>query len=170
VSAEHIESILEESEFSDTYRVSNAYAQEETNRRIIYVVNIFTYGFIILMSLITVANVFNTITTSVNLRRREFAMLKSMGMTDGGLNKMVVYECVFYGIKALLLGLPVSALVAWLIYTGVMQGVDVDFMLPWDSILIATAGVFLIVLVTMMYAIGKVKRENIIDTLRSEMT
>ena len=168
-SAAHIESLLMESELPNNFRVTNYFAQEEANRRIIYVVNIFTYGFIILMSLITVANVFNTVTTNVSIRRREFAMLKSMGMTDSGLNKMVTYECFFYGIKALLFSLPVSVLVAWLIYTGVMQGVDVDFMLPWDSILIATAGVFMIVLVTMMYAVGRVKKENIIDTLRSEI-
>jgi putative ABC transport system permease protein len=151
------------------YFLTNIAEQEEQNRRILLVVNIFVYGFIILMSLITVANVFNTITTSINLRRREFAMLKSVGMTDGGLNKMMVFKCLLYGVKALLFALPVSAGVTRLIYNAVLKGVDVPFTLPWGSVGIAVAGVFGIVFITMMYAISKVKKENTVEALKSEI-
>jgi putative ABC transport system permease protein len=151
------------------YFLTNIAEQEEQNRRILLVVNIFVYGFITLMSLITVANVFNTITTSINLRRREFAMLKSVGTTDRGLNKMMVFECLLYGIKALLFALPVSAGVTRLIYNAVLKGVDVPFTLPWGSVGIAVAGVFGIVFITMMYAIGKLKKANVVDALKDEM-
>jgi putative ABC transport system permease protein len=167
--AERIEMLMENSGFEHSYNVINVYEGEEQNRRILLVINIFIYGFIILMSMITVANVFNTITTSVNLRRREFAMLKSVGMNDSGLNKMMAYECLFYGVKALLFGLPVSLGVSWLIYKAISQGVDMAFMIPWSSIGLAVTGVFLIVFITMMYAISKVKKQNTVDVLKSEI-
>ncbi|MCL1832445.1 MAG: ABC transporter permease [Oscillospiraceae bacterium] len=150
-------------------RVYNVAAGEEETRRMLMVMDLFVYGFVALMSLITVANVFNTITTNVALRRREFAMLKSVGLADGGLNKMMVYECLFFGVKSLLYGLPVSFGITVLIYLGVTQGMDVPFVLPWGSIAVAVGGVFAIVFVTMMYAVGKVKKENTIDALKSEL-
>jgi putative ABC transport system permease protein len=147
----------------------NTAEEEEHNRKLLRVINIGIYGFVILMSLITVANVFNTITTSVHLRRRELAMLKAIGMTSSSLNKMMMFECLFYGIKSLLFALPVSIGVTWLIYNAIMRGVELPFVLPWTAIWIAVAGVFTIVFVTMMYAIGKVKRENTVETLKSEV-
>ncbi len=49
---------------------------------------IFLYGFIIVISLIGITNIFNTITTNMELRKQEFAMLKSIGMTSKELSLM----------------------------------------------------------------------------------
>jgi len=133
------------------------------------VVNTFTYGFITLMALITVANVFNTISTSVQLRRRELAMLTSVGMSRRGMRQMMLYECGFYGVKALLWGLPIAAGVTYLIYRAVLSGVDVAFTLPWTSLAISVAGVFGVVLVTMVYSVNKVNKANTVDVLASEI-
>ena len=80
------------------------------------VVNVFAYGFIILISLIALANVFNTISTSISLRRREFAMLKSIGLSEKGFMRMMNYECIIYGVKGLAWGLPASAAMTYGIY------------------------------------------------------
>jgi len=120
------------------------------------------------MSLITIANVFNTISTNINLRRREFAMIKSVGITSSGFNKMLNYECIFYGLKALLYGLPASIMVTYLIYISMMEGVDIRFYLPVKSILISIFSVFLVVFVSMMYSMRKIRRENILDALKNE--
>lgn len=77
----------------------NVASQQESERALVGIVNIFSYGFIILISLIALANVFNTISTNISLRRREFAMLKSVGMTQRGFNRMMNYECILYGAK-----------------------------------------------------------------------
>ncbi|MFA5675294.1 MAG: FtsX-like permease family protein [Christensenellales bacterium] len=139
------------------------------NRNIIFVVNIFTYGFVILISLITIANVFNTISTSINLRKRELAMLRSVGLGSRGFNKMINFECIFYGLKALLYGLPVSAALTYFIYKAVLSGADVSFVLPWSSIAISVFGVFFVVFVTMLYSTNKIKKANITDALRIEV-
>lgn len=151
------------------YTLYNAAEMQEANRNILLVINVFTYGFIILMSLVTIANVFNTISTSINLRRREFAMLRSVGMSDQGFNKMMVYECILYGIKALLYGLPASIGITFLIYTSLNAGVDMAFTLPWESIGISVLGVFCVVFVTMLYSVSKIKKENTVDALKSDM-
>lgn len=143
-------------------------ANAETNRNVITIIRVFAYGFIVLISLIAAANVFNTISTNISLRRREFAMLKSVGMTQKGFRRMMNCECLLYGSKALLLGLPVSCGITYLIYRAVTTAYETSFHLPWAAIGIAVLSVFLVVFATMMYAMSKVKKDNPIDALKNE--
>ncbi len=147
----------------------NDYAErEEMNRNIVTIIQVFSYGFIVLISLVAAANVFNTITTNINLRRREFAMLKSVGMSNKGFHRMMNYECLLYGSRALLFGLPASAGVTWLIYRAVDGGYKTNYHLPWGAVGIAVLSVFLVVFATMMYAMSKIGRDNPIDALKNE--
>jgi len=149
-------------------RTQDIAAQEEENRNIVIIIQVFAYGFIILISLIAAANVFNTISTNIALRRREFAMLKSVGMTAKGFNRMMNFECILYGTRALLFGLPVSVGISYLIHLAVSEGYQKDFTLPWVAIGIAVLSVFLVVFVTMMYSMSKIKKDNPIDALKNE--
>lgn len=143
-------------------------ASVESDRAMMTVVNVFAFGFITLISLIAAANVFNTISTNINLRRREFAMLKSVGMTPKGFQKMMNFECLLYGFKGLLYGLPVSFLVTWYIYHTISNGLNTSFYIPWYSIAIAVGSVFLVVFVTMLYSMSRIKKGNTIDVLKNE--
>lgn len=140
----------------------------EDSRNTVTIIQVFSYGFIVLISLIAAANVFNTISTNISLRRREFAMLKSIGMSAKGFNRMMNYECLLYGTRALLYGLPVSIGVTYLIWKSMSQGFATDFHLPWTAILIAVLSVFIVVFATMVYAMGKIKKDNPIDALKNE--
>ena len=142
----------------------------ESSRNLITVISVFAYGFIVLISLIAMVNVFNTISTNIGLRRREFAMLKSVGMTRRGFNRMMNFECVLYGVRSLLYGIPVSILVTWLIYRAFDFSFSTGFYVPAYALLIAIFSVFAVVFVTMLYAMGKIKKENPIDALKSETT
>lgn len=143
-------------------------ANAETDRNVVTIIRVFAYGFIVLISLIAAANVFNTISTNISLRRREFAMLKSVGMTQKGFRRMMNYECLLYGSKALLLGLPVSCGITYLIYRAVTTAYETSFHLPWAAIGIAVLSVFLVVFATMMYSMSKIKKDNPIDALKNE--
>ena len=143
-------------------------ANAETNRNVVTIIRVFAYGFIVLISLIAAANVFNTISTNISLRRREFAMLKSVGMTQKGFRRMMNCECLLYGSKALLLGLPVSCGITYLIYRAVTTAYETSFHLPWAAIGIAVLSVFLVVFATMIYAMRKAKKDNPIDALKNE--
>lgn len=140
-------------------------AQERT---LMLIITVFSYGFIILISLIAMANVFNTISTNIHLRKREFAMLKSTGMTPKGFTIMMCYECLLYGIKGLLYGLPVSILITYWIYNRVSYGWETSFYIPWYSLVIAIGSVFLVAGSTMIYSMHKIGKENIMDNLKSE--
>lgn len=145
------------------------YAKDvEDDRNQIMIMQVLSYGFIVLISLIAAANVFNTISTNISLRRREFAMLQSVGMTKGGLRRMMNYECLLYGSKSLLLGLPVACAVTYLIYRAVLAGYETSFRLPFAAIGIAILSVFLVVFSTMMYSMKKLKTDNLIDDLKNE--
>lgn len=163
----NLEKALVENGLNSMYLNDHA-EREEMNRNLVIVIQVFAYGFVILISLIAAANVFNTISTNVSLRRREFAMLKSVGMSRGGFNKMMNYECLLYGSRALLFGLPASAGVTWLIYRAVDGGYETTYHLPWGAVGIAVLSVFLVVFATMMYSMSKIKRDNPIDALKNE--
>ena len=153
------------------YTLYNMQKMLEQNRNITFVVDVFTYVFVAMISLIAVANVFNTISTNIRLRRRELAMLRSIGMSYRDFRKMMSFECILYGARTLFLGLPMAGVLSWLIYRWmVWGGAEIDFMFPWDSMGISVLGVFLAVFVTMLYAVGRIRKENIIDALRDDMT
>ena len=143
-------------------------ANGENQRAMVTVVNVFSYGFIILISLISMTNVFNTISTSIALRRREFAMLRSVGLTQRGFARMMDYECIIYGARALLWGLPASVLVTYGIYRSVAQSIAARFYIPWYSVAIAVGSVFVVVFATMLYATRKIRSENPIEALKQE--
>ena len=162
-----VQAILNDNGFN-AKNLQNIAELEESERNIVTIIRVFSYGFIVLISLIAAANVFNTISTNISLRRREFAMLKSVGMTQKGFNKMMNFECLLYGSRALLYGLPVSCGVTYLIYLAIMEGYEAKFHLPWTAIGIAVLSVFLVVFITMMYSMSKIKKDNPIDALKNE--
>lgn len=142
--------------------------QVQQLKNVILAISIFLYGFIILVALIAITNVINTITTSIYLRKREFAMLKAIGMTDKDFNKMIRYESFFYGLKALIYGLIVGIFIDYSLYKS-MSGIFIyDYSLPINSILVCIILVMIIILVTMMYSVYKIKSDNIIEVIRQE--
>lgn len=152
----------------DSVYYYNYIAEGQKMDQILFVVNFFMYGFITLISLISIANIFNTITTSVALRTKEFAMLKSVGMTPKSFNKMVYFESLFYGLTTLIIGLPIGlGIMYWMHYT--MNSVfGSSFSVPISSFIIVIIAVFMIVGSTLLYSTNKIKKQNIIDGLKEE--
>lgn len=152
------------------YTLYNVNKMLDESRNYVFIANVFAYTFIIMISLIAVANVFNTISTNIKLRRRELAMLRSMGMSGHDFQKMMNFECAFYGMRALFFGLPIAVISSWMIYKGMVGGgADINFVFPWVSIGISVFSVLFVVFITMLYSISKIKKENIIDALRDDM-
>lgn len=167
-----IQALLLTEEIMANYNLYNVARAFELYRNADFIIDIFTWVFVFMISLIAVANVFNTISTNIRLRRRELAMLRSVGMSDRGFNRMMRFECAFYGMRTLFVGIPISLLLSWMIHTVIMsvEELDMAFTVPWGALGISIIEVFGIVFVTMAYAVGKIRKENIIDALRDEMT
>ncbi|UWP60041.1 ABC transporter permease [Ruminococcus gauvreauii] len=166
-----MENLIQGESITADYTLYNVSKMLEENRSMIFIANVFTYVFVIMISLIAIANVFNTISTNIKLRRRELAMLRSVGMSERDFQKMMNFECAFYGMRALLFGLPIAAVCSWLIFKGMfMGGAEIHYIFPWSSLLISAFSVFFVVFITMLYAVSRIKKENIIDALRDDMT
>lgn len=151
-----------------TRGLRNYAASQESNRNMTTIINVFSYGFIALISLVAMTNVFNTISTNVMLRTRDFAMLQSVGMTAREMRRMLGFECILYGTRALILGIPVSIFLSYLIFDAIAQGYPLPFQVPWIPLGIACLSVFLVVFATMAYAARKVGKQQLVEALKNE--
>ena len=130
---------------------------------------IFLYGFITVIALIGVTNIFNTINTNMNLRKGEFAILKSVGMTGKEFNRMINLEVLFYSLKSLLIGVPLGIGLSYVLYLAFNQGKNVIlYNLPVGGIIISIIAVFILVFIIMRFSIRKVSEQNIIENIRNE--
>ena len=154
-------------EFEDIM-ITNLAEYADQQRRIIILVSIFLYGFIAVITLIGVTNIFNTITTNMILRSKEFANLKSIGMTTKEFNKMIKLESIMYGAKSLLIGIPIGLLGSYAIFKSFTNSIDFGFIVPWQAIIISVIFVFIIVGLTMKYSLNKINKQNIIETIRQD--
>ena len=168
------EAVLKEiKEITDNYPEESLYSfnlSEDIKQanQLILIINIFTYGFIILIGLISIANIINTISTSMALRTKEFSMLKSIGMTPRAFNKMIYFESLFYGIKTLIYSLPLGFIIMYFLYENLAAIFDRSFSVPINSFIIITIAIFVIVFTTLAFSSQKIKKLNIIDGLKND--
>ena len=135
-------------------------------RAVTIIIKILIYGFIGLIVLISVSNVFNTISTNIILRQREFANLKSMGMTKKQMRKMLDFESILYGIKVIIYGIITSFILLKILETAISKEVSLEINLSIKSILIVIFAVMIIIFTTMRYARSKIDDMNIIDVIK----
>ena len=152
----------------DSVRIFNIEESAKEQRAMILVVKIFLYGFIAVITLIGVTNIFNTITSNMELRQKEFAMLKSIGMTKKEFNKMINLETIFYGTKSWLYGTILGLIGTFAIYKAFSVKIEQGIYIPFDAILISAIFVFIFVYIIMKYSIKKINKQNTIETIRNE--
>lgn len=157
---------------SDTEGISHngydATAQAETMRALRIVVMTFGYGFITLITLISVMNIINTVSSGMEERRREFAMIKSVGMTPKSFKKSIYLENIRYGVMALVWGLPASLGLDFLMYKILGGSFDYGYTFRWYYYLAAALAVFAVIAIALLYAVDKIKKDNIIETLKRD--
>ena len=147
-------------------RIENYGVESQQNEQLIFVVKFFLFGFIIVITLIGVTNIFNTITTNMEMRSREFAMLRSIGMTDKEFSHMIRLESIFYGMRALIIGIPLGSILSYLMYGRLSKEYQTGYEYPFIPVLISIVAVMAIVGFTMWYSMSKIKKQNIIETIR----
>lgn len=143
-----------------------SYAKEEQSMWL--VISIFLYGFITVISLIGVTNIFNTITTNMELRQKEFANLKSIGMTKKEFNKMIRLESILYGAKSLFIGILIGLILSYLLYKSFGINAQMKYILPTNGIIISIIAVLILIGVIMKYSLNKINKQNIIETIRKD--
>ncbi len=163
------EKIRTKDDFELALRSFSNYETEYQRQRSIYLlVAVFLYGFIAVIALIGVTNIFNTITTNMELRNREFAMLRAIGMTGKEFRRMIWLESLFYGVKSLCIGIPIGCVLSFFFYRAFTEGVVTGFALPLKGIIISVIAVLVLVFGIMRYSMGKIKRRNMVWAMQNE--
>lgn len=152
-----------------SYNINNRDKNYRTIKSLYTLIAIFLYGFIIVIALIGITNIFNTITTSMELRSREFATLKSIGMTNNEFSKMIFLESLFYGVKSLFIGLPIGIIISILLHKVLIgNNISIKYQLPYSGITISCMVVFILLFILMKYSMKKINKKNVIETIRNE--
>ena len=146
----------------------NISEQVKEEKSMVLIIKIFLYGFITVITLIGVTNIFNTITSNMELRQKEFAMLKSIGMTKREFNRMINLETIFYSTKALIYGIALGMIGTFALYKAFSVKFESDIYIPVKPILISVIAVFILVFIIMRYSIAKINKQNTIETIRNE--
>lgn len=153
----------------DTLDVENRQESARQTEAFYTLLSIFFYGFIAVIALIGITSIFNTITTNMQLRRQEFAMLKSIGMTTREFNRMIRLESFFYGSRSLAIGIPVGCILSYVIYRMMSGGsTDIGYRFPLWPVCTGMIAVFALILAIMRYSIQRIQKQNLIETIRNE--
>lgn len=148
--------------------VYNIYYWVMREKSIISAVQFLSYAFILLITLITVFNIINTMTAQIAGRKKELAMLKSVGMTPKEFKKMLIFESMFYGLFGLLFGVPLSLVINRVVGYIISKDNPIPFSVNIWLYLIACVAVFVIIGLTMIYSLKLIKNNSIIDSLKDD--
>lgn len=150
--------------------INNLSREVKEAENLFRIVGIFLYGFILVISLIGFTSVFNTITTAMELRKPELAILQSVGMTKKEFNRMLRLESLFMGAKSLFFGSTSGILLSYVMYRYMKKGFmwELHYEPPLKAVMVSVTAVFLLIFCTMKYAVGRLDGQNIIETIRNE--
>ena len=162
---------LESLDVDDNVMVYNDYLAEQYQmRQVSNLINLFAVIFVVTVTLISVANIFNVVSTNILLRRRDLGMLQSLGMTRRGIAAMTAREYLSCGVRALCWSLPIGVVLMLGIKILLGNLINGGNEIPWWAVLAATASVFLVVGSSMFYALVRIQKDNPIDAIRMENT
>lgn len=149
-------------------QISNMEDKVKEDKAMLLLASIFLYGFITVITLIGVTNIFNTITSNIELRAKEFAMLKSIGMTKREFRRMINLETIFYSSKSLFYGIILGIIGSIFVHKAYNIRFESNFAVPYKAIIISIVAVFILVWVIMKYGMNKINKQNIIETIRND--
>lgn len=152
-----------------SFYVSNMDKQMRDEKSLFTLLGVFAYGLIVVIALIGITNIINTLSTGMELRSREFATLRSIGMTDKQFAGMVRLESVFISVKALVIGVPLGILISYLLCVMMNRMDDaIIYELPYKAIILCIVVVIMLIYAIMKLSMTKLRHNNIIETIKNE--
>ena len=143
-------------------RLSNSESQSSY-----YTGAVFIYGFLLIIALITVFNIFNSMNASVAARTRQYGVMRSIGMGAGQLYKMIAAEAVTYAvlgcIAGCVLGLPLNRMMFQFLIAGKW---GISWQLPATSLLLIVVLCFSSAALAIGRSIKKIGKLSIVDTIK----
>ena len=152
-----------------SFYVSNLDKEMRDEKSLFTLLGVFAYGLIVVIALIGITNIINTLSTGMELRSREFATLRSIGMTDKQFVGMVRLESVFISVKALAIGVPLGILISYLLCVMMNRMDDaIIYEPPYKAIILCIVVVIMLIYAIMKLSMTKLRHNNIIETIKNE--
>ncbi len=152
-----------------SFYVSNLDKAMRDEKSLFTLLGVFAYGLIVVIALIGITNIINTLSTGMELRSREFATLRSIGMTDKQFAGMVRLESVFISVKALVIGVPLGILISYLLCVMMNRMDDaIIYEPPYKAIILCIVVVIMLIYAIMKLSMTKLRHNNIIETIKNE--
>ena len=152
-----------------SFYVSNLDKEMRDEKSLFTLLGVFAYGLIVVIALIGITNIINTLSTGMELRSREFATLRSIGMTDKQFVGMVRLESVFISVKALAIGVPLGILISYLLCVMMNRMDDaIIYEPPYKAIILCILVVIMLIYAIMKLSMTKLRHNNIIETIKNE--
>lgn len=152
-----------------SFYVSNLDKQMRDEKSLFTLLGVFAYGLIVVIALIGITNIINTLSTGMELRSREFATLRSIGMTNKQFVGMVRLESVFISVKALVIGVPLGILISYLLCVMMNRMDDaIIYEPPYKAIILCIVVVIMLIYAIMKLSMTKLRHNNIIETIKNE--
>ncbi len=143
-------------------RLSNSESQSTY-----YTGAVFIYGFLFIIALIAVFNIFNSMNASVAARTRQYGVMRSMGMGAGQLYKMIAAEAATYAVlgcvTGCVLGLPLNKMMFQFLIAGKW---GTSWQLPVASLLLIVFLCFGSAALAIRRPINKIGKLSIVDTIK----
>jgi putative ABC transport system permease protein len=148
--------------------VINNIDSNRKSKSAILMVQILLYGFVVVVSLIGSVNIVNTLTTNIILRNREFATLKSIGLTQKGLKKMIVLEGLLYGTVSAIYGSIIGCGISFFLYKAMGGFREFGWLVPWEAMTIAGIASLVLGYISVLSPLSRIKKENLIEAVRED--
>ncbi|MFC4601766.1 ABC transporter permease [Cohnella hongkongensis] len=145
------------------------YAENQKQARNFNVqMQIFVYGFLVVIGGIGSLNIINTVQTNLLLRRREIGLLQAVGMTMGQIRKMATGEGVWFGVIGSFWGILLGVVLSGFLHMQITNVQDYPFQFPWGASLIACSAALLVGVVSVQGPLRKMEKANLLEELREE--
>ena len=156
-------------EIADDYGVtfSDLNADNKNQQQIWTVINVFVYGFIVMVTLIGVVNVVNTISLNILLKKKEFGTLGTIGMSKSQLSKMVLLEGILHGVFSSIVAGILSIPLVLLIIKIVSYGFTISNKIYWQPFAIGFTVILVVVLIASLIPLNKLKKMSLVETIRN---
>ncbi|AUB63794.1 ABC transporter permease [Bacillus thuringiensis] len=148
--------------------IVNNYQENKTKKEEKLTLQVLAYGFITVISLISSVNILNTITISIMTRRKELAALKSIGMSQKDLKKMITYEALIYGFSGSLQGIFFGCILSYIIYLAISDMLKMTWTIPYEACIITFVSALIISYLSVLNPLKKIQQDNIIDNIREQ--
>jgi putative ABC transport system permease protein len=148
--------------------VFNMAADVQSTKDLVSLSSMIIYCFLAIIFLIVIANIYNTLSASLRSRRREFAVLRSVGMDERDFRRMLRVESFLYSLKIVFYGIPLAVLTSLCVHQAIGVAIEFTFRIPYLTFFLSAVAVVMVVMLIMNLGSRTVRKGNILDALKIE--